>query len=280
LVQKIGQVNSESNLDYFGARHYASTLGRWATPDLINVTDEGVNSPGVAFNKYVYGRNNPLKYVDPDGRDVTVFYESGTFVGHVMFAAYNQQTGDFAFMSVGPQLRRDPAALLHPWSGVPGTSEYELPTSAEELRENFQALTIQTNPEVAQQAIDAIRNGAGTGNWAALGNNCTSACVKLLKDLGLSPGSNLGLPWTPERFWNNLKAKYGNSSSPASRLLANTIGAGSFANIHNGTDFGAPRYGINTFDWLLLMLRSASTGTVTTTEDYWINCKKNPQACK
>src|SRR5205807_9391134 len=131
-----------------------------------------------------------------------------------MLAAYNQETGDFAFMSVGPQVPRDPGALFHPFSGVLGTSEYKLPTSVDELRQKFQALTIQTTPEVAQQAIDAIRGGAGTGNWAALGNNCASSCVKLLKEIGLSPGSNLGLPWTPERFWENIKAKYGNSASP------------------------------------------------------------------
>jgi hypothetical protein len=99
-----------------------------------------------------------------------------------MISAYNEQTGDFAMMSVGPQQHGDPGTLLHPLSGVPGTSEYSLPTSVDDaLRKNFTAVTIQTNPEVAQQAITLIRNGAGTGNWAILGNNCTTSCVKLLK---------------------------------------------------------------------------------------------------
>ena len=63
--------------------------------------------------------------------------------------------------------------------------EAVLPTNADELRHNFAALTIQTSPEVAQQAIDAIRAGAGTGNWALLGNNCTSSCAKVLREIGL-----------------------------------------------------------------------------------------------
>ena len=62
-------------------------------------------------------------------------------------------SGDFAFMSVGPQQHLDPKILLHPVAGVPRTSEYSMPTSADDLKKNFTAVTIQTNPEVAQQAI-------------------------------------------------------------------------------------------------------------------------------
>jgi RHS repeat-associated protein len=174
--------DSESGLDYFGARYYGSALGRWSSPDLVNVTDERALCPGTTLNKYVYGGDNPLKFIDPDGRDITVFYERGLPTGHVMVAASNQQTNDFAFMSVGPQKHLDPAILSNPSEGVPGTTAFSLPTSADELRKNFTSLTIQTSPEVAQQAIDAIRNGAGTGNWSLFGNNCTSACAKLLKE--------------------------------------------------------------------------------------------------
>jgi len=221
-----------------------------------------------------------LKYVDADGRDITVFYGHGLPTGHVMIAAYNQQTGDFAFMSVGPQVPRDPGTLLHPFSGVPGTSEYKVPTSADDLRENFTAVTIQTNPEVAQQAIDAIRSGAGTGNWAAFGNNCTTSCARLLKQIGLSPGSNMGLPWAPERFWENINAKYGKSANALSRFFANTTGAGSFGSPHNGYDSGSPRYGMDTFNWLIFMLGSAPQGNVTTSQTIWVNCQKHPEACK
>ena len=256
--------DGESGLDNFGKRYNASNIGRWMSPDAVNVTDERLLNPANTLNKYIYGGNNPLKYIDPDGNDITIFYESGFPTGHVMLAAYNQQTGDFAFMSVGPQQHLDPGAVLHPLSGVPGTSEYSLPTGVDDLRKNFTAVTIQTNPEVAQQAIDAIRNGAGTGNWAALGNNCATSCVKLLQDIGLSPGSNMGLPWTPERFWENIQAKYGQSSNPFSRFLAGTIGAGSFRTPQNGVDTGHPRYGMNTFNWLMLMLTTPLKACVTT----------------
>ena len=119
--------DAETGLDYFGARYMSSAQGRWASPDLVNLTSERLLSPSSTINKYVYGGNNPLRFVDPDGRDITVFYEQGLPTGHIMLAASNQQTGDFAFMSVGPQTHFDAGIPLHPFSGVPGTSAFAMP---------------------------------------------------------------------------------------------------------------------------------------------------------
>jgi hypothetical protein len=219
-------------------------------------------SPSTTINKYVYGGDNPLKYIDPDGRDITIFYEEGAPTGHVMLSAYNEKSGDFAFLSVGPQKHLDPDIPLHPWQGVPGTSEFSLPTTADELRKNFTAVTITTDPETAQQAINAIRNGAGTGNWALFGNNCTTACVNLLKQIGVSPGSSGLLPWTPDTFWENMMAKYAKSSNPLSRWFADHMGGASPHGPHNGQDEGSPRYGMDTFDWLMKMLNAPLKGYV------------------
>jgi RHS repeat-associated protein len=260
--------DAESGLDYFGARYMSSAQGRWTSPDLVNVTNDRLLGPSSTLNKYVYGGNNPLKFTDPDGRDITVFYESGYPSGHIMLAASNQQTDDFAFLSVGP-LTHD-GILTNPLQGVPGTSEFKLPETADDLRHNFAALTIQTSPEVAQQAINAIRNGAGTGNWALLGNNCTSACANVLKDIGLSPGRTGGLPWTPDKLWANLKLLYGKDRPPAfvRGALGSTIGgaASNSSSDPKGLDYGRPLYGINTFDWLMLQLNAPVKACVTTTD--------------
>ena len=48
------------NLDYFWARYYGSALGRWTSPDLVNLTDDRLLNPSNTINKYVYGGNNPL----------------------------------------------------------------------------------------------------------------------------------------------------------------------------------------------------------------------------
>jgi len=260
--------DSETGLDFFGARYFSGAQGRWTSPDLVNVTNDRLLSPSNTLNKYVYGGNNPLKYMDPDGRDITVFYESGYPSGHIMMSAYNEKTNDFAFLSVGPQTHE--GILTHPFEGVPGTSAFKIPQSVDELRQNFSSLTIQTSPEVAQQAIDAIRNGAGTGNWALLGNNCTSSCAKVLKEVGLSPGSNGGLAWTPDKLWANLNLLYGKKRPPGfvRSILGPTIGGSPLLTPSSqpGKDFGNPRYGMNVFDWLMLQLKAPVKSCVTVTD--------------
>lgn len=56
--------DAESDLDYFGARHYGSSLGRFMVPD--DGSDQDAADPQ-SWNLYGYVRNNPLTNVDPDG---------------------------------------------------------------------------------------------------------------------------------------------------------------------------------------------------------------------
>jgi RHS repeat-associated protein len=64
--------DSESGLDYFGARYYSSNMGRWMSPD-CSKTPEGVPyanlSDPQSLNLYGYVHNNPLSKNDPDGHD-------------------------------------------------------------------------------------------------------------------------------------------------------------------------------------------------------------------
>jgi RHS repeat-associated protein len=53
--------DTETGYDYFGARFYDSRLGRWLSVDPL-----ADKYPG--WSPYNYCLNNPLKYVDPDGR--------------------------------------------------------------------------------------------------------------------------------------------------------------------------------------------------------------------
>lgn len=58
--------DAESGLDYFGARYYASTMGRWMSPDPGKLNLKHLLNPQ-KWNKYAYVLNNPLSMVDPDG---------------------------------------------------------------------------------------------------------------------------------------------------------------------------------------------------------------------
>ena len=64
--------DSESNLDYFGARYLDYNNGRWMKPDLI----AGNLGNPQSLNKYVYCNNNPVKYIDPTGRKPESPYDS------------------------------------------------------------------------------------------------------------------------------------------------------------------------------------------------------------
>jgi RHS repeat-associated protein len=77
--------DAETGLDYFGARYFSAAQGRFTSPDEFTggivdpFTGQQVGQPGPlpyaditdpqTLNKYVYVRNNPLRYIDPDGHD-------------------------------------------------------------------------------------------------------------------------------------------------------------------------------------------------------------------
>lgn len=57
--------DSETNLDYFGARYYSSTYGRFTSPDPLLNSGRPANPQ--TWNRYAYTLNNPLKFIDPNG---------------------------------------------------------------------------------------------------------------------------------------------------------------------------------------------------------------------
>jgi len=57
----------ESSFYYYGARYYAPWLGRWTSCDPSGIKDSN--------SLYVYVKCNPIKYVDPNGKDAAAIAE-------------------------------------------------------------------------------------------------------------------------------------------------------------------------------------------------------------
>jgi RHS repeat-associated protein len=66
--------DDESGLDFAGARHFASPLGRFMQPD-ENLVDQIEDDPQ-SWNLYNYVRNNPNKYVDPSGKGPETLWDA------------------------------------------------------------------------------------------------------------------------------------------------------------------------------------------------------------
>jgi RHS repeat-associated protein len=59
----------ETNLDNFGARYNASTMGRFMTPDPDMISKDRLADPQ-RWNMYAYVRNNPLRFTDSTGKSI------------------------------------------------------------------------------------------------------------------------------------------------------------------------------------------------------------------
>ena len=57
--------DNETGLDYFNARYYASTQGRFTSPDPLVAS--GKAAIPQSWNRYTYCLDNPLKFIDPSG---------------------------------------------------------------------------------------------------------------------------------------------------------------------------------------------------------------------
>ena len=78
--------DAETGYDFFGARNYSSAITTWLSPDPL--LDKYPN-----ISSYAYCNNNPVKYVDPDGRKCTlsVNYKTNTIT---ISAKYYALKGD------------------------------------------------------------------------------------------------------------------------------------------------------------------------------------------
>jgi RHS repeat-associated protein len=143
----------ESGLDYFGARYYVSRVGRFTTIDPVYTWSENLADPQ-RWNRYAYGRNNPLRYVDPDGRAIETPWDAlNVGIGAASLASNVAAAnwGNAALDAAG--LVYDVAATVVP--GLPGGAGTTIKTAraADRLADAVKA------GDKASDAANAIRGG-------------------------------------------------------------------------------------------------------------------------
>jgi RHS repeat-associated protein len=123
--------DAESGNDYFGARYYGSSMGRFMSPDPSGLVYADPTNPQ-SFNLYSYVRNNPLVFTDPTGRQCE--WDDGSYD-----AADDPNTGKQADCESAGGRYVDPQTAgeigMKDWSADPN-KQYALPDDPNSISVN------------------------------------------------------------------------------------------------------------------------------------------------
>jgi RHS repeat-associated protein len=197
--------DAESGLDYVGARYYASRTGRFTTVDPVFDRQSALSDPQ-RWNRYVYAKNSPLRFFDPDGRDTRVLIgkDPGTNpFGHAAIAINGVVFSYGTDFTHGPKGKRDWGASLEAY------------LAAQANKRQTEILTLDLSPEQETRLLSELqlRNpyAPGEPKYGLLTNSCVTACQSPIRDLGLLPGAG---PVKIDRAGNELQAGGAHAFTP------------------------------------------------------------------
>jgi RHS repeat-associated protein len=168
--------DTESGLDYFGARYDASSLGRFMTPDPLpwvhwqngNRDERRQFRQFIAnpqnFNLYSYVRNNPLNSVDPDGLSVYVIvYTTGNSEGDEELKRAAQTKKDQITSSKGYDPKKDTVII----AGVKTKADFQnVLNSAAKIADRFGATSnVSLFSHAGENDGPTFHTAAGKPTW-------------------------------------------------------------------------------------------------------------------
>ncbi len=108
--------DSESNLDYFGARYYANFHYRWLSPDPVINREGAIMNPQL-WNLYSFCRNNPVTYWDPDEKvEIVPILNLSYLTYREIYSKHGSHGGAFRpGLSIEIELRKEKEGYGRPW---------------------------------------------------------------------------------------------------------------------------------------------------------------------
>lgn len=150
--------DDESGLDYFGARYFSASLGRFTGPDRPFADQFSVDPQ--SWNLFTYTRNNPLRYVDQNGNYIETAWDIAnvglgvaSFVDNVRQGNY----GSAALDAVGVVL--DAAAVVAPL----------VPAGAGAIINGARGANRLDNAIDAARTVDRVDDASDAGKAASKG---------------------------------------------------------------------------------------------------------------
>jgi RHS repeat-associated protein len=150
--------DTESGNDYFGARYYASSMGRFMSPDwsakVMPVPYAKLGNPQ-SLNLYAYMLNNPLKGTDPDGHDGDICKQNGANCNGKVQVTQNKDGTSTATMGVTKSTTNYDA------NGNPTSVTTTSTITTVKMDDHNNVMSATKDESVTDQKVDAKGNISG-----------------------------------------------------------------------------------------------------------------------
>lgn len=191
--------DSESGNDYFGARYYASSMGRFMSPDPSGLLAQKPQNPQ-SWNLYTYALNNPLINLDPTGLDFNLTCSGGntaTCQGGLQGQTTTDANGKSTFTATDVDMNdpQNAGAGYHDQFGNQYTGSFDENSGVSFT--NTATGDTSSNSRFIDGSDPTAVNGSGSifsGTQGVFNSNCGGSCE--------AKGSLYNLPGSPDAVAN------------------------------------------------------------------------------
>jgi RHS repeat-associated protein len=208
----------EIGLDYFLARYYSSTQGRFTSPDefdggaqqMVNFAGKASANPMFysdltqpqSLNKYQYCFNNPLRYVDPSGHEIFFVYIGGTVLnpyGHAAIKHIDENTGAVTYYDVAEDKNGGKNMRVNTYTPKEFSDRYG--------KRGIEEVHVDV-PNEAESLKYIESNKSANWNYNPLTNNCVAFAAYVVEQGGGKVVSDGSRSEDPKRYPRDARDGY------------------------------------------------------------------------